>query len=104
MDASSQRLQGREQAGTIGHVTTALDRPGAAALFTQWTPQPVAIAVVVLLIAGYLHGLRLVGRPWPAWRIGVFALGIVLLTWTSCGFLQVYADSVYWVWTTQALL
>ena len=33
----------------------------------------------------------------------LFGAGIVLLVWTSCGFLQAYASSLYWVWTTQTL-
>jgi putative membrane protein len=89
-------------------VVTALERPGPSALLTQWTPQPIAIAVAVLLALAYARGLRRVNRPqnqpWPAWRTGVFAFGLVLLVWTSCGFPQVYADSLYWVWTSQALV
>jgi putative membrane protein len=34
----------------------------------------------------------------------LFTLGLILLVWASCGFLQVYADSLYWVWTTQTLI
>ena len=33
----------------------------------------------------------------------MFGLGVVLLVWTSCGFPQVYAHSLYWVWTAQLL-
>jgi putative membrane protein len=87
-----------------GVAAAALDRPDPSAALTQWTAQPIAIAVVVLLIAGYVYGLRRLDRPWPAWRAAVFALGVLILTWTSCGFLQVYAGSLYWVWTTQTLL
>jgi putative membrane protein len=84
-------------------VLLALDRPVPSSALTQWTPQPVAIAVAVLLTAAYLHGLRRVDS-WPRWRVAVFALGVLVLLWTSCGFLQVYADSLYWAWTTQTLL
>jgi cytochrome c oxidase assembly factor CtaG len=85
-------------------VIAALERPATSAVLTQWTAQPVAIAVGALLVVGYLHGLRRLGQPWPAWRTAVFAAGVLLLTWTSCGFLQVYSGSLYWVWTTQTLL
>jgi putative membrane protein len=30
-------------------------------------------------------------------------LGVAVFVWTSCGFLQVYGRSLYWVWTPQAL-
>jgi cytochrome c oxidase assembly factor CtaG len=88
----------------MGHVLTALERPEPVAAFTHWTPQPIAIVVAFALGAGYLYGLRRADRPWPTWRIAVFAAGLVLLVWTSCGFLQVYGGSLYWVWTTQTLV
>ncbi|MBN9620520.1 MAG: cytochrome c oxidase assembly protein, partial [Actinobacteria bacterium] len=75
-----------------------LERPSPSGVLTQWTPQPVAIVVAVLLVAAYAVGLRrLGGRPWPAWRTSLFGLGVVLLVWAGCGFLQVYSDSLYWV-------
>jgi cytochrome c oxidase assembly factor CtaG len=36
-------------------------------------------------------------------RTGAFLIGIALLVWATCGFPQVYARSLYWVWTTQTL-
>jgi cytochrome c oxidase assembly factor CtaG len=84
-------------------VVTALDRPGTAALLTQWTPQPIAIVVAALLTYGYVRGRRRLGGPWPAGRTTLFALGVIVLVWASCGFPQVYAGSLYWVWTAQAL-
>lgn len=94
----------REQAGTMAAVTTALDRPAPSGVLTAWAAQPLAIALAALLVAGYVTWLRRLDRPWPAWRSAVFALGVLVLVWTSCGFLQVYSDSLYWVWTTQTLL
>ena len=82
----------------------ALDRPTGSAVLTQWTPQPVAIAVAVLLVAGYVRGLRRLSKPWPAGRTVLFGLGVLLLVIASCGFLQVYADDLYWVWTAQTLV
>lgn len=80
--------------------------PSAAALLTAWTWQPLAVAVAVLLTAWYLwtsRALRRRGTRWPAHRFAVFALGIVLWVWVTCGFLAVYRTSLYWMWTTQTL-
>jgi putative membrane protein len=79
-------------------------RPTPSSAVTAWTPQPVAIAIALLLVVGYLAALRRVDGSWPRWRLAVFGLGTLLLVWTSCGFLGVYADSLYWAWTTRALL
>lgn len=84
-------------------VTLALDRSGPGALLSAWTAQPLAIAVVVLLAVGYLRALRR-APGWPARRTTTFFLGLALLTWTTCGYPQVYASSLYWVWTSQTLL
>ena len=82
----------------------ALERPAPASAVTAWTPQPAAIVLTVLLVAGYAYALRRSSTPVRRWRVAVFGLGVLLLTWTTCGFLAVYADSLYWVWTTQTLL
>ena len=82
----------------------ALTDPDPSGALTQWTLQPLAIALAALLVAGYLRGLRRLDAPWPRWRAAVFGAGIVLLLWTSCGFPAVYAGSLYWVWTSQTLL
>jgi putative membrane protein len=84
-------------------VQLALDRPGAATVLTQWTPQPVGIALVVILGLAYWHGVRRLDRPWSRGRALVFTVGLVGLAWATCGFPQVYGDSVYWVWTSQTL-
>lgn len=85
-------------------MTLALDRPSPAAVFSQWTVQPVAILVVVLLAVAYVRAVRRLDRPWPRRRMVIFGLGLAALTWTTCGFPQVYARSLYWVWTTQTLV
>jgi putative membrane protein len=84
-------------------VSVALDRPGPSAVLTQWTVQPVAIVVALLLAATYVRHLRRYKGHWPAGRTAVFAVGLLVLLWASCGFPQVYADSLYWVWTAQTL-
>jgi cytochrome c oxidase assembly factor CtaG len=91
----------------MGPVIAALDRPEPSALITHWTAQPVAIAVVLVLAVGYARGLRVLRnrhQPWPAWRAAVFGVGLLALIWASCGFVQVYSDSLYWAWTTQTLV
>jgi putative membrane protein len=83
-----------------------LPAPELSGLFAQWSVQPVALVVVVLLAAWYARSvlrLRAYSVTWPAGRTATFALGLALLAWTTCGFLQAYASSLYWVWTTQAL-
>lgn len=82
----------------------ALDHPAPTALLTGWTLQPVAVLVAVLLAVAYFRGVRRLGRPWSRGRSVVFVLGLVALIWTTCGFLGVYAGSLYWVWTTQTLV
>src|SRR3954447_18237289 len=104
MPRSCQPATVRRQPGTMVGVDIALGRPDASALLTQWTLQPIAISLAVVLAVGYARWWRRLDRPWPAGRTTLFALGLVLLMWTSCGFPQVYADDLYWVWTSQTLL
>ena len=90
----------------MGGVATALPAPSVAGLITQWTWQPFAIALALLLGGWYLRGVRAVrerGTRWPAWRGLVFGLGLALWLWTTCGFLEVYVASLYSVWATQVL-
>jgi cytochrome c oxidase assembly factor CtaG len=85
-------------------VIAALDRPTPASAVTAWAPQPIAIVLAVALVAGYLVAVRRTTASPARWRVAVFALGVALLVWSSCGFPAAYADSLYWVWTTQTLL
>ncbi len=77
--------------------------PDLAGLFSHWTVQPVALVVVALLAVNYVRNVRRLPGGWPVWRGVVFFAGLALLLWTSCGFPQVYASSLYWVWTAQTL-
>jgi cytochrome c oxidase assembly factor CtaG len=47
--------------------------------------------------------VRVAGRTWSWGRTVTFLLGIVLLIWTTCGFLGAYAESLYWAWTARTL-
>ncbi|MDT4976956.1 MAG: hypothetical protein QOG98_2714 [Pseudonocardiales bacterium] len=87
-------------------MTHALPSPGLAALATQWAVQPFAILAAVLAAAWYLRSVRRLertGEAWPVRRSVLFTVGIALFLWTTCGLLQAYASSLYWVWTTQTL-
>jgi putative membrane protein len=84
----------------------ALPAPGFSGLATAWAWQPLALAGAALLTSWYARRVRVVrtaGRAWPTGRIGLFAVGIVLLVWTTCGFAGAYVDSLFWVWTAQQL-
>jgi cytochrome c oxidase assembly factor CtaG len=87
-------------------MNNALPRPGFVPVFAQWTWQPVAIVAVLALGWWYAWAVRehvRRGNAWPRRRAGLFGLGLALAVWTTCGFLQVYLRSLYWVWTTQVL-
>lgn len=80
----------------------ALSRPSFAALIDQWSMQPVAVAAAIAVTGWYLYAARR-QAGWPARRTVAFLIGIALLAWTTCGFPQVYARSLYSVWTAQTL-
>lgn len=87
-------------------MSAALPRPGFAPVFTQWTWQPVAIVAVLALAWWYARSVRRfvrTGGTWPLRRRLTFGLGLALALWCTCGFLQAYLRSLYWVWTTQVL-
>ncbi|WP_375502352.1 cytochrome c oxidase assembly protein [uncultured Jatrophihabitans sp.] len=83
---------------------SALDRPVVSGVLTQWSVEPLAVVVVIALAVAYAIGVRRLGRPWPRGRSITFGIGLLLLLWTSSGFLEAYADSLYWVWAAQTLL
>ncbi|HJQ43020.1 MAG TPA: cytochrome c oxidase assembly protein [Jatrophihabitantaceae bacterium] len=85
----------------------ALPSPELSGLVTEWRVQPVAIAGLAVLGFEYVRSLQRVrarGVRWPAHRSLVFAIGISLAVWASCGFFEAYGSSLYWSWTAQALL
>jgi cytochrome c oxidase assembly factor CtaG len=88
-------------------VSSALPAPGAAAVVTQWSLQPVSLVVVAGLAWWYLRAVRRVrarGGEWKRRHGCYFGLGLLALAWTSNGFLQAYLDSLYAVWTSQVLV
>ena len=80
----------------------ALAEPSVARLVESWSVQPLAILVALGASAWYVRRVRRT-PGWPAGRSALFALGIVLFIWTTCGFPQVYSRALFWVWTAQTL-
>lgn len=88
-------------------MTHALPAPAVSGLLTHWSWQPVALLAAVLLGGWYARSVRTLrasGRAWQLGRSVVFGLGLALFVWTTCGFLQAYASSLFWAWTTQTLV
>jgi cytochrome c oxidase assembly factor CtaG len=88
-------------------MVAALPAPSIGAVPVHWSAQPIALITAVLLVAGYVAGVRRLartGRRWPVGRTLTFALGIALYVWTTCGFLEVYHRALFWVWVVQTLL
>ena len=87
-----------------GGVDLALDRPDVAGALTRWSVEPLAVVVIVVLAVAYAYGVRRLGRPWPRGRSITFGAGLLLLLWTTSGFPEVYAGSLFWAWTAQTLV
>jgi cytochrome c oxidase assembly factor CtaG len=87
-------------------MTSGLPAPSFAGLATHWSVQPVAILGLIALVAWYWRAVRAhrrAGQAWPASRVWTFGIGIALTVWTTCGFAQAYADSLFSVWLSQQL-
>jgi cytochrome c oxidase assembly factor CtaG len=96
----------RPNGGDNGTVSTALPAPTFAGLVTEWTWQPVALALAVALAVWYargVHRLRQSGNVWPRGRVVLFGTGLAAFVWVTCGFAGAYLDSLFWVWTSQQL-
>jgi putative membrane protein len=86
---------------------SSLREPHPGALLTSWTLQPIAVVIAAVLVLAYVRAVRRLpasGPRWPAGRSVTFGIGVALYLWSSTGFLQVYQSSLFWVWTTQALV
>lgn len=85
----------------------ALPSPAPLGAATQWVAQPLALLACGLAGGWYLRSVmrtRRSGATWPLRRLALFAAGLALALWTTCGFLQAYGSSLYWAWTTQTLV
>jgi cytochrome c oxidase assembly factor CtaG len=71
-----------------------------ATLFTAWTIDIPAVAVVLLLGAGYLFAAR--RQPgWSPGRTTAFLSGLATIVLVTCSFLGVYDTTLFWVRATQ---
>jgi len=84
----------------------ALGSPTPEALVSAWRWQPLCVAFVVLAALWYALALRRLPARlrWPWGRTVTFGVGLALFLWATCGFLGVYANALFWVWTTQLLV
>ncbi|HUC58380.1 MAG TPA: cytochrome c oxidase assembly protein [Streptosporangiaceae bacterium] len=79
-----------------------------AQAFTEWSVNPFALIVIVLVAAAYVAGVRRVrraGGEWPAGRIVAFCgggLGFALIA--TCSFLAVYGKVLFYVRSFQTIL
>jgi putative membrane protein len=77
-------------------------------LFTHFALDPLVLLAVIGAAFWYWRGLRRLararhGKTWPRRRTASFAAGLALTAWVSCGGLQVYYPTLFWVWTAQIL-
>ena len=84
---------------------TPLSGPG---FFTHYALDPVVLIAAAGAGFWYLRGLNRLaqlrqGGTWPRRRTVSFLVGLALTAWVSCGPLQAYYPSLFWVWTTQIL-
>ncbi len=76
--------------------------------FTEWSIDPFALVVLLLVAAVYLVGVRRVrrsGEDWPAGRVFAFCgggLGLAFIA--TCSFLAVYAKVLFYVRSFQTVL
>jgi cytochrome c oxidase assembly factor CtaG len=86
--------------------TVTLPQPAPATLLTAWEFQPVIAVAAAALAVGYAAGLRRLrrtGRRWSHGRTCTYAIGLLALVWTGCGFPARYDSALYWVWTARIL-
>jgi putative membrane protein len=101
----------RRRVGDDGCVSLTLPEPSFGEMFSRWSPQPVAVAAAVLAAGAYVWALwrqRPIPSPargdqWATRRSLTFILGLALFVWVTCGLPQVYAGSLYEMWTAQHL-
>jgi cytochrome c oxidase assembly factor CtaG len=78
-----------------------------ARAFTEWSIDPYALAVLVLLGAGYALGVRRVrraGSDWSAGRIVIFGFGLLLAFIATSSFLEVYGRELFYIRSFQTVL
>ena len=99
-------MRGPGRTWNDGRVHSALPSPVPSGLLTAWTWQPLALVAALLLGGWYAAGVRRVrrsGRVWPGSHVALFAVGLGLFCYATCGMAGAYLDSLFWVWTSQQL-
>jgi cytochrome c oxidase assembly factor CtaG len=82
---------------------------GLPAVLTQWQFAPIVTALVVVSVGLYLWGVirvarRHPGRPWPAWRTGAFAGGMLVLVLSTQSGIGSYDDLLFYDHMVQHLM
>jgi putative copper resistance protein D len=94
--------------GTDVASTQALPELTGARFFDSWQLDGPALAVVLLLGAVYLNGVRRrrrAGEPWPLWRTAAFlVLGLGTLVVATMSSLAVYDKVLFWPAAVQNIL
>jgi cytochrome c oxidase assembly factor CtaG len=81
--------------------------PTALSLLTAWRVDPVMLVFAAACAAGYLVGVRRIGRAggrWPRRRVAGFVVGLASLVWTSMAWPAVYGSVLFSVYSTQLIV
>lgn len=70
--------------------------------FTQWSLDPIAVALVVVAAAAYVIAASRV--TWPILRTVAFMAGLAVFLYCSCSFLAVYDGVLFWTRAVQNIL
>lgn len=76
----------------------------ATRVLTSWVLDPIALAVILALAAGYTVGLRRAHQTHTAMRAVSFFAGLGLFALVTMSFLGVYANVLFWVRAVQNVL
>lgn len=71
-----------------------------------WIPDTTGVLLVIVLVAGYLVGVRRVrrrGLPWPPARVVAWGVGVLVLLVACNGWVGAHAHTMFWDYTVQVL-
>lgn len=81
-----------------------LHGPSFSRLIGSWSVDLVPVALLVLIAAVYLLGVRRAHHTWPAWRAGSFLAGLFVLALALLSGIDGYGDELLSVHVVQHLL